>query len=381
MQNNLSKEILEKSYSGIFLYQNNRFVYANDELLNIIGYHEEELDDLDLFEHIHPDSRSEVKTLFNKISAGQQNGSIDKLVFQAMRKNGKALWLQLRPSSIVYEGQPALLGNMVEITERIFWDFEKEQRIDDYLKQESRRAREALEEKDEELEDLKENLNKNRKLAAIGKFSGNISHELKNPLAVIDGSARYLKRNLDNKSESVIEHLNKIRKNVKKSNNIIHNFKNLDNLDKSRFEKVELNTFIQDLLYSVSIPDSININTRLEGNNVFIKGKRNLLKIAFKNIIENAIEAMDYDGRLEIELKKADKENIRLSFIDNGRGIPEEEQDKIFQPMYTTRENGSGFGLHLVQKIIKGHEGRIEVESTPEEGTRFHIYIPYYFIV
>ncbi|MCF7885004.1 MAG: PAS domain S-box protein [Candidatus Marinimicrobia bacterium] len=380
-KDDLNKIMLENSNSGIFLFQDGEFIHANQEFQNILGYKQEELNQFHLFDQIHPDFRSEVKKIFVNIPNDKNEGLPNKFVFQFMRKNGKLIWLQLRPSAVRFKGDKALLGNIIDITDRIEWDIIQHRKINKVLSDEYTKTEKKLDVKEKETTRIRNNLNKTEKLALLGEFSGNISHELKNPLAVIDGSARYLQRNLDVSSKSISRHIDRIRRNVQKSSKIVNSIRQLENLEQADFEKLQINSLIKKVVSEVSVPDSIATQFRFKEQNVFIKGNSSLLEIAFKNIIKNAIDAMQGEGELKIGLKKSKQDRIAISFQDTGNGIPPRKMEKIFQPFYSTKKDGQGFGLHLVKKIIESHEGQIDVDSTPEEGTEFIIDMPYYYIV
>jgi len=282
---------------------------------------------------------------------------------------------------ITYQEKPAILGSTLDITDRIAWDIQQQKKLSKIFPKRDSDSGQLFEEDEKELEKTKKELANTRKLAALGKLSGNISHELKNPLAVIDGSARYLKKNLENPPDSINDHIDKIRRNVKKSKYIIESFKDLDNLDTSQFEKLELTSLLQDLIYRRSFPEDVQVETDFDKKNIFIKGSKNLLEIVFKNLIENALDAMEGNGILTIGLNKADEKSVKITFADTGEGMSDEQLNNIFKPSYTTKIGGSGFGLYLVKKIVEAHHGRIEVKTKPNEGSRFTIYLPYYYII
>jgi signal transduction histidine kinase len=100
------------------------------------------------------------------------------------------------------------------------------------------------------------------------------------------------------------------------------------------------------------------------------------LNQVWTNLIHNALQAMDYQGTLTLEVMSIDQQ-AKISIIDSGRGIPEEIQAKIFEPFFTTKPpgEGSGLGLDIVKKIIEKHQGKIEVKSIPGQTT-FTIYLP-----
>ncbi len=104
---------------------------------------------------------------------------------------------------------------------------------------------------------------------------------------------------------------------------------------------------------------------------------RERLREAFLNLMKNGIEAMDGGGTLQVEARRLDDRRIEVSFSDTGRGIPAEQQHRIFDPYFTSKEGGQGLGLSLTYQIVKAHGGEIRCESEVGKGSRFSIIFPY----
>jgi signal transduction histidine kinase len=101
------------------------------------------------------------------------------------------------------------------------------------------------------------------------------------------------------------------------------------------------------------------------------------MKQVVLNLLLNAIQAMPEGGRLKLSGKiPTGNQWIQLSIQDSGIGIPPEDMDKLFDPFFSNREGGIGLGLSIAHRIIDQHHGRIEVESTPDKGTLFTIWLP-----
>jgi signal transduction histidine kinase len=140
-------------------------------------------------------------------------------------------------------------------------------------------------------------------------------------------------------------------------------------------DRVDLNKIIKETVASVtgeSGPARVTINA---DDQVFVMADDVLLRQALSNILINAIEAVSEGGEIIVDLNRL-HDNAQLSIRDTGSGIPEKILQKIFLPFFTTRQEGVGLGLALVQKIIFGHGWSIEVESREGEGAAFLITIP-----
>ena len=108
-----------------------------------------------------------------------------------------------------------------------------------------------------------------------------------------------------------------------------------------------------------------------------VKGDSSQLKEAFNNLIINAVDAMADGGFLQIKTAYLpESSQIQISFIDTGVGIPYEARDQLYQPGYTLKQHGSGFGLNIVQRTVRDHRGRTELHSEEGHGTTFSIYLP-----
>ena len=121
--------------------------------------------------------------------------------------------------------------------------------------------------------------------------------------------------------------------------------------------------------------NSIELNEKYEIEVPKVWGDPNKIEQVFTNIIQNALQAMQKNGRLDIEVIKIDK-IIRVIISDSGPGIPKNTITEIFEAFYTTKEEGTGLGLNICKRIIEEHGGEINVESILGKGTQFTIDLP-----
>jgi two-component system sensor histidine kinase FlrB len=97
---------------------------------------------------------------------------------------------------------------------------------------------------------------------------------------------------------------------------------------------------------------------------------------ALQNLVDNAIQAIGKGGELRLETDKINDRMVRISLIDNGPGIPDQVRERLFEPFVTSRANGTGLGLAVVQAVIRSHQGSIQLRETSSAGTRFEITLP-----
>jgi PAS domain S-box-containing protein len=229
------------------------------------------------------------------------------------------------------------------------------------------KANELLKQEIAEREQMQEKLLISERLATLGLFSGSISHELKNPLSTIDSSVYYLKTKLKDADEKVRTHLDRIKSSVGSSLAIIDSLRNLTQIKEPRLQRTDLKSVILDAIANAEVPETVNVIRNITEQEVLVNADPEQLKMAFKNIVKNAIQAMDGKGTLEVTVGKID-DQVEVSFTDTGLGIASENLHKIFQPLFSTKAKGLGFGLSISKMIIDKHSGTIQAKSEPGKG-------------
>jgi len=235
------------------------------------------------------------------------------------------------------------------------------------------------------------------RLASLGEMAAGVGHELTQPLNAILLFARNGLKALDSPgdhSSMLRENLEIIIDRVNKASSIISTMRSFGRKVEEDQAPLELNTIIRKILSFLESQlrlSEIALDLRLSAEPCVVLAVEVRLEQVFLNLVQNAIQAM---GRVVIpkltitsqitdclNLKTMQKEPyIMVTVADNGEGIADELQKKIFDPFFTTREVGTGMGLGLsiVERIIRGFSGYIEVASVPEKGACFSVYIPQY---
>ena len=230
----------------------------------------------------------------------------------------------------------------------------------------------------EELKNAQEQLLASERLATLGQFSGSISHELRNPLGVIDSSVYYLKTKLKDADEKVQEHLARIKSSVGSSTAIIESLLNLTRMKEPQLSRLDLAAITSDAVAASKVPVKVKITRGFPEQGVLVNGDGEQLRMAFKNIIKNAHEAMDGKGTLKITVETDADGQAAVSFADNGPGIAQKDLGRIFQPLFSTKAKGIGFGLSIAKMVVDKHGGTIEAESKPKKGATIVVKLPLY---
>lgn len=228
----------------------------------------------------------------------------------------------------------------------------------------------------DKIKSAQEHLVKTEKLYAIGEFSAGIAHEIKNPLTPIMMLMRRVKEEKESLTENDVdiieEELNRIDK-------IVTEFLAFARPDKTEKTTVNINEVLNEVI-AITRPkmehSSIQLVEKYSQRLPDIYGNHDVLKQVFLNIVLNAIQAMDSKGGgLTIETS-SDHKKIRVLIIDTGIGIPEENLNKIYDPFFTTKKEGTGMGLALTYNIISDHSGKVDIDSTAGAGTTVKVEFP-----
>jgi len=230
-----------------------------------------------------------------------------------------------------------------------------------------------------EIERAKTHLLQNMSLHQLSESIPMFVHQINNPLTCINGSAEIAINKL-NDTETLKKCIERIIVAVESITRINKKILKTVRSDEVKMEIVEIKTLIDNCLVmfeDVLILKGVSIENCLGGPPLHILGHKFDLEQLFRNLISNALDAMD--GRPQKLLKfqtETYEDSCSISIVDTGCGIPEQLMKKIFTPYFTLKKNGTGLGLAVVKKVVEEHGGKIEVKSLVEMGTTFTILIP-----
>jgi len=215
------------------------------------------------------------------------------------------------------------------------------------------------------------------RLAAMGHAVARVSHEVKTPLTIIGGFAHQLLRSSD-QSEEARKKLEIIAGEVKRLEALLMEIADFIKTAHLNIRMSDINQVIEETL-AMMLPSlrerNITPSVSLNSNIPMLPLDTDRIKQVLINVIKNAVEAISEEGRLTIQTDQ-DRDFVKISITDTGVGITEKSINEIFNPFFTTKKKGTGLGLAISYKIIKDHNGEIEVSSELGKGSTLIIYLP-----
>jgi len=228
-----------------------------------------------------------------------------------------------------------------------------------------------------EKERLEEELRRTERLAALGRLVTGVAHELRNPISVVRATVQLMETDFPDVA-NINEYVTIIKEQVDRQNRIIQELLDFGRPARHFTQPVAVNALLEKVLtFTASLlrQNKIELKLATEQNLPLIEADGERIKQVFVNLILNAVAAMPGGGTLTIQTYR-ENAGVCAAFSDTGGGIAPEDQPKIFDPFYTTKESGTGLGLSISHQIVKSHGGSIEVTRTGPEGTVFTVKLP-----
>lgn len=228
-----------------------------------------------------------------------------------------------------------------------------------------------------ELQDSFEHLKRADRLSAIGQLSASLAHEIRNPLASIEGATGILDQP-QTSEEMRKEFLGVIRKESRRLNRLLTNLLDFARPRKPEFQLVDPAKLVDSVISLVAPTverSGITLKLRVQAPTPFVRSDPEQLKQVILNLAINAAQSMSNQGEIELSVSMADG-GVKISVKDQGTGVAAEDLDKIFDPFFTTKENGTGLGLSVAHQIVTQHGGAITAERNPDRGMTFSVVLP-----
>jgi PAS domain S-box-containing protein len=362
------RALAEKSIAGIYLIQEGRFKYVNLKIAETLGYGRDELiNDIRPEEIIFPNDRPVVERNQRARTSGEM--PILHFEFRVVTRKREIRQVEVYSAQTTYQGKPALIGTVLDITER-----------------------KSLE---EERRELTERIHRSEKMEALGLLAGSVAHDLNNVLGVLVGYSELLLLKTDT-SDPAIRYISNIIKSSERAAAIVNDLLTLARRGVHTSEVINLNDVITEYQSTpeyeklCAFHPAVRITTRLDADLPNIMGSSVHLGKSVMNLVSNGAEAMPNGGVLTIQTSRHCLEKPMngfevvnegdyavLSVTDEGTGITREDMKRIFEPFYTKKvmgRSGTGLGLMVVWGTVKDHNGYIDLHTKEGEGTTFSLY-------
>jgi len=215
----------------------------------------------------------------------------------------------------------------------------------------------SLEKMSKDLEEYKSKLIKQEKLSSIGELASRLAHDIRNPLTVIKVTLDVIKAKNKNLTPEDIEKFERVDTAMYRITHQIDNVLDFIKGKPLKFKKYQINDIIDSAIED--LPKSENIKIEIVSEKSEIECDFEAMKVVLLNLIINSIHAIKDDGKIKI-ISKIRGDKVIIQIEDNGPGIPVDILDKIFEPLFTTKEEGTGLGLVSCKSLIEQHHGRIQ---------------------
>ncbi len=225
--------------------------------------------------------------------------------------------------------------------------------------------------------EMESNLAQQGKMASLGVLASGVAHEINNPLGVILGYAAYLEGKLD-KEDPMYGMIHDIKQESKRCKKIVQDLLSYARTPKPVLERTDVNALLNqivDFAANHTAMHNVVINREFAADLPSLMVDGDQLRQVAINLMLNAGSAMPDGGVLTVRSERVG-DRVVLSFADTGVGIESENLENIFEPFFTTKKKGTGLGLAITRQIVRHHQGNIEVDSQPGQGTTMRVWLP-----
>jgi two-component system, cell cycle sensor histidine kinase and response regulator CckA len=344
------RDLSEASLETIVFIEDGVVIDVNRKMYEMFGYNEDEIVGRNALDFVAPDVRPFSEEKIN-------SGSEEKYETMGLKKDGTVFPILVYPRELQLKGKNVRISVIRDLTEQ---------------------------------KNMEEEVMKSKNLQSVGTLAGGIAHDFNNLLMAIIGNIALAKIHAP-KGGKTVDYLSEAERMVFMGKNLTHQLLTFSHSIDTVKKITDIGPLIKETTEKLLRGSLIKVNYLASDNVSLVEVDVDQMKQVIQNIIVNAKEAMQGEGALHVswenvnitpqhKLPPALEEYVRIVIQDEGVGIPEENLSKIFDPYFTTKDMGSqkgvGLGLAICYSIVKKHNGYILVDSVPDKGTTFQIYLP-----
>lgn len=344
------RKMAEFAPALIYVYRDGHLLYVNSKFEEVTNLSREQLINMDPFELIDVDYQ---ELIMKSASARQKGEKITPYEFSYTNKTGQQQWGYLYADTFEYEGSPAIVGIIFDITER--------KRLEEYLLQTS-------------------------KLESIGILAGGIAHDFNNILTVISGNISLAKMIIEADNE-IVDILTEVEHAALQASDLTQQLLTFSKGGAPVKETASIKELLQESVCFVLRGSNVTCTHQIAEDLWPVKIDIGQINQVINNLIINADQAMPEGGTIHLSAENVTSfselppslqpaDYIKITIKDEGIGIMEEHLGKIFDPYFSTRQKGHGLGLTTSYSIIKKHDGHISISSSIDTGTTITVYLP-----
>lgn len=360
------RSLIDLSPDGIAVHNEEKFVFVNSSMTTLLRSHgSAELLKVSILDFLPGGRREEFREHLIRLLYGTEQTLVTEETL--LLSDGSHIVAEIAATKLSFQGNPSIQIVIRDITQRI--------------KNEERRVM------------LEKQMVQAQKMESIGTLASGISHDFSNILSIIVTGVNKLTFLKEVNKESIAEIADHIVRAANRGSALVKQLLTFAKRNEVNFETLSVNPIILEIakVLQQAFPQDISLDVRLAANLKLIKADSNQIHQVLLNLCLNARDAMPNGGRLVIETENIatssishagltihEPECVCVKVSDTGIGMPEEMKKRIFEPFYTTKEQGkgSGLGLAMVYGIVESHRGVIDVVSKEGEGTMFCLYFP-----
>jgi PAS domain S-box-containing protein len=349
--------LFDNANDAIYIAQDEQIKFPNPKALEIMGYKGETTPKISFFEHIHPDDRDAARDFYRRTIKGADSQA-GTLTFRVVNRVGREYTVQLNAVKILWQGRPAALNFMRDITEQVY---------------------------------LESSLRQAQKLESLGTLAGGIAHDFNNLLVGVQGRTSLMLMDLE-AGDPFYDHLKSVEDYVRSAINLTQQLLGFARGGKYEIKPTDMNKVLaQSAELFGRTKKEVVIRTQFDPELRAVEVDRGQIRQVLLNLFVNAWQAMPGGGELflrteNVDIKSGDSPSgalppgsyVKVAVTDTGVGIEESTKSRLFEPFFTTKEMGYGTGLGLASSygIIKNHGGLLMVSSKVGQGSTFSFFLP-----